>query len=319
MRALAALLVCVSLMAVSQANYQETSCGTPTYNAPPVPGQTFYVIMPLLYQNYPIQGHFYFYDYSANSYPTYYLEGTSTTEFIAIPVAAQGPGLFRSRLYYSFNRIDPVTHRTLCTSYGYFYFRDHNHEQHAQLVLPVYPMEGAHSGTLVSLYSTKTITRFYCGSSHSVSATVYNDAGTPNYLLYCPADSSNSNYYYEHPYGYFYSSASGSTVRDWIEIGADVRKVNFGPTNFQQQYTVSLNNVRTINFNTVNTAHAYVSYALSRTKVQCQVHGIDGTHQLVKCPGPTNVNKKTNVLVGRFEFHTVNGLQEEGYAQIIVH
>jgi len=302
------LIVCLAIcVGVSQA-FQQTGCGSIFYTQPPVAGQTWTIFLPLLYQGSSTYLYYQLYDYDTSQIvdifnPSHNL-GPNTL-FMQVEV----PNGDKFQFFYDIIRYDPVSNRQLCFSQGSFQFNFNANSFYAQLPFPTYPLEGSLIGTIMPFHSPT----YPGGFTHCRfgTPTIYSDNNNgPNYLLVCSVSGSR---YYE--VDYLSSTNSDNQIVNYSYFN---NHVSFGPTNFQQQYNVTLNNVRTINFNTIKTASAYVSYALSMTKLQCQVRGVSGSQQLVKCPGPININKRTNLLIGRFEFHTYNGQQEEGYAQIIV-
>jgi len=101
-------------------------------------------------------------------------------------------------------------------------------------------------------------------------------------------------------------------------VQSSITAVNFGPTNFNWQYSLYINNMGTINFDTVYTLQAYVSYGLNGVEQSCIVKSVSVSEQKVKCPPPNNVNLPTSAILARFEFHANNGAQAEGYSQIII-
>jgi len=302
------------LQAKTISNHPITSCGSFYATGPPIPGQKWTIFFPHLYEDDSTLSFRYNYYNGQSSFNDNTRQKNSNMKFIQFDIPSSSGGFdFALNLY----RYDPITNRQLCHSYGFFYENINNNQFYSQGEFPTYPMKGQNIGFISSVHSLDPLKFETCISYPSFDnyqGQVYSDHNgkNGNYLVVCSPVSLNS----------------GSSESLYVEDNDNDKLityilfpelVNFGPTNFQQTYKLQLNNVRTINFNTIHTSVVYVSYGLGNTKVKCQVNGNGINNQFVKCPGPSDIRKKTNILIGRFEFHSSNGiLQEEGYAQIII-
>jgi len=200
----------------------------------------------------------------------------------------------------------PTRENQACLSTGVFGVEPNGPVQVLTSGLPAYQFGGQTPYYFVAFESSKSNIPFACVNDalqEFSPSGVYSSyqSGVYQYLVFC---SVNSNYQ-----GAVQSSTVGSAS---YFVGA----VNFGPTNFNSQYYLYVHSKGTINFETIYTRSAYVSYNLSAQLTACTIKSTSSTEQFVKCPPPPT--NPLGFILARFVFISTTGLQQEGWSQIIL-